>query len=176
MRHTRSAMLGALLLLSLTLLAVPALAQDPYPPPPPPEFAVLGLVFAAGETGPLVAEGFVPGCPYTVIIVETGDVLATGTADAEGRIETEITIPEDTAPGRYTLRITCGDDVLEQAFTVRAAEAIGVPGPPRAVTPAPGLLARTGLDITGGMALGGALLALGGAAVYGARRAQRKTA
>lgn len=69
----------------------------------------------------------------------------------DGSYSGPVTIPSDLAPGEYTLRITCGTEVLDLTINVGGSRSTGP-------------LADTGSDNTGLLIkLGGGLILVGGA-------------
>lgn len=73
----------------------------------------------------------------------------------DGAYSGPVTIPSDLAPGEYTLRITCGTEVLDLVITVGDVDDATTTPPP---------LARTGSSSTGLLLKVGGALVLAGAA------------
>ena len=132
---------------AMAFLAAPAFGQD-YPGP------------SVGAE--VLGNGFVrvtgTGCPpgSDVLVEVQGGASAEGVADETGAFDIDVVI--GTAPGTYTITVTCGDVV--QVFTVT------IP----AAAPLPDTGAGTSIPMT---RLGAVLVAAGGLAVYLARRRAR---
>lgn len=124
----------------LSVLAGPALAQDPYPPPPPegdgPVDVTVEVEVACSDDGEGRAvtarvEGFLAGSSATVEIraEDSGHTLATHRVDVDGngRATLQATLPDDDTQPRVALRVT-GRDAEDGAVTesrVVDAEASG---------------------------------------------------
>jgi LPXTG-motif cell wall-anchored protein len=96
----------------------------------------------------------------TVTITMEGVQLGTVVADGKGNFSATVTIPAGTSLGVHTLTASCLDPsgnplTITQTITVVSAEST---------------LPKTGTDVAEYVGLGLALIALGGAAVLGARR------
>lgn len=132
----------------------PAVSPNPVPP---------------GGTVEIKAGGFKPGSEVTVTLVCPGRdpvVLGTTTADDKGLVTTPETIPADTPEGECKIELT-GVDPNGDPLTVVLSVTISATG---------GTLPRTGSDLGQYVGLGVALIALGGAAVWGSRRERGKNA
>jgi hypothetical protein len=74
-----------------------------------------GTVPPGGSTT-ITGGGCLPGTSFTVFLGT--EVLTTGTTDADGRVDSTVTIPFDTVPGSYTLSVVCtGADQAERTLT-----------------------------------------------------------
>lgn len=104
----------------------------------------------AGDSIGVTAEGFQPGEQVTVVLHSTPVLLTTVTADAQGRVNTKVTIPSGTAVGSHTLVVTGATGATGSApITVLAA----------------GTLSGTGFDAVTEAGIALALLIMGGALV-----------
>lgn len=114
---------------------------------------------APGESVTVSGDGCSPGAEVTIEFRQDGvtKLLATVTADDSGAFSAVVTIPVNAQPGPALLVATCNGHV-----TVLPLE----------VVPGGGALPVTGSSGSTGtlVGVGGALVALGAAAVYGARR------
>lgn len=151
----------------LLLAAAPALAQ--YPPDVTTTVAVSDTTVVPGETITVTGEGFAPGTRVTITLDDT-QVLAVAAVRDDGRFSAQVTIPEDIAPGVHKIT-AAGVDAEGQPrgfdiFITVVAPAVAAPAP---------ALVTTGLELTTGSALALALLTLGAAALYAARRRERMT-
>lgn len=120
----------------------------------------------AGEKIVRVIAGFQPFEEVTLVLNSTPVVLGTFTADAQGVVTAEFTLPAGIALGEHTL-VFDGDlgTHYEEIITITAAAGT------TAVTTAGGdSLAYTGASVALPLALGGGLLALGGGALVVSRR------
>ncbi|MGH2652932.1 MAG: hypothetical protein ACRDHV_01090 [Actinomycetota bacterium] len=147
---------------AILLLAAPAGAQE-YPP----EGATCGVsatVVPAGGSLTVSCAGLLPGSPWTITFESEPQVLATGTAGADGSFSTSVTIPSNASPGAHTLTIT-GTEADGSPFSISipiTVSGAAVPG-----------LAVTGGNITVGLILLAGLLAAAAAALLVGRRRAR---
>lgn len=152
---------------SALLLSAPAGAQAPpttYGPGPgavidDTEVQAGDVINVSGDCGEANEE---------VTVSLGGEVLATGSTDAEGMYSLPVELPHDLAPGTYTLEVECAGQVF--TVTVEVAGAGGGTGPGGSG----GSLSRTGTDLKAPIALGVGLVALGGVvlALASSRRRQ----
>jgi hypothetical protein len=79
---------------------------------------------AAGDTVTLQASGFLPGELVTFAIHGSTDVLATATAGPDGRVQTEVRIPDGTEAGPATVDMfgTRSEIVADVDLQVASAE------------------------------------------------------
>ncbi|MQA35484.1 hypothetical protein GCU49_18205 [Modestobacter roseus] len=111
---------------------------------------------AAGEKVVRVIKGFQPAEVVTVTLHSTPQTVGTFTADANGVLTAEFTLPAGTPVGDHTLVYNGTVTYYQEAFEVTGA------GDPR--------LAYTGASIALPLALGTGLVALGGGALLVTRR------
>ncbi len=124
---------------------------------------------APGGQVEIKAGGFKAGSQVTVTLVCPGRdpvVLGTTTANDHGLVDVTEIIPADTPLGDCKIELS-GVDANGNPLTVVLAITIAASG---------GTLPRTGSDIGQYLGLGVALIALGGAAVWGSRRERAKNA
>lgn len=150
---TPRAIVTAVLGLLLTVvLAAPAAAQTGYGEP---------ITVSPGDSVTVGGEGCSPGADVTIEFRQgsVSKVLAVVTADEDGDFRAVVTIPVNAEPGAALLVASCGGTVLTIPLHVVAAGGGGT-------------LPVTGSSDTTGtlVGVGGALVVLGAAAVYGARR------
>ncbi|MEX0657762.1 MAG: LPXTG cell wall anchor domain-containing protein [Egibacteraceae bacterium] len=162
--------------LLLTLMTLPAAAQDAYPPAAP-ECTLSDSVVEAGDAVTVSCVTWAANTPVTGTLFSTPVVLGTTVTDAQGRLTEGFTIPASTAPGPHTLRMSGLNRQNVQTNVDLALEVVAATGvtppttgvtPPRAV-PAP-RLPRTGGDALLALGLAAGLLAAGGGALGVARR------
>jgi 5-hydroxyisourate hydrolase-like protein (transthyretin family) len=117
---------------------------------------------APGRKVVKVLTGFQPGEVVTVTLHSTPQTMGTFTADANGTVTVEFTVPAGTPTGDHTL-VYEGDmgTYFQESFTVAAAAA---------TSNASSNLAYTGADVALPLGLGVGALALGGGLVFAARR------
>ena len=118
---------------------------------------------APGQKVVKVFKGFQPFEKVTLTMHSTPVTLGTFTADANGVVTVEFTVPDGAAAGTHTL-VLSGDagTYFQEAITVAAGTAVTEAGSNG--------LAYTGADVAVPLALGGGLLALGGGALLVSRR------
>lgn len=127
----RRAIVGVLMVAMLSLLASPALAQDPYPPPPPDgdgstEAEVSAEVRCADDgQRTLVAsgEGFLADSTVEVEVRAHGSAAADGpladydeSVDGEGNFDTSYDLPDDYDHQKVRLRVR-GRDAEDRPVT-----------------------------------------------------------
>lgn len=163
-------------LLMTGLIAAPALAQY--------GFTVTPGEVTPGSTISIVGDGCAPGSEVTITLTSEGSddeiVLATGTADDEGNVALEAVIPEDLAPGTYTVSMVCGEHVLTQTLTVvEATDGTTTTTTEPGTTPGgggtggggpAGPLPKTGSNLNGFGLTGAGLLVAGGLLLVATRR------
>jgi LPXTG-motif cell wall-anchored protein len=123
---------------------------------------------APGGQVTVSAGGFKPGTQVTMTLVCPGRdpvVIGTTTADDRGLVKVDVSIPGDAPNGDCTIEVS-GVDANGDPLTVSM--------PLKISSSATGTLPRTGSDVGQYVGLGLALVALGGAAVGGARRERLK--
>lgn len=155
-----------LLLLGFASPARAGVVSDDYTPSP-------GVTIDDSNVTPgtsVTISGSGCGPDQLVTITFLGETVATTTTGADGTFSATFTVPDGTAPGTYTVSAAgCGVEVLGITLTVREA---GTPDPGGSGSGSTGSasLPRTG-DETATLARVGILLvAVGGFAVYAARR------
>ena len=121
-----------------------------------------------GQTTKFSASGFAPDSDVSVYVCSTPVNLGTFKADAAGNVNANVTIPAGTVLGQHTLaavgkRANGLDQVAYAAIVVVSSTTTGTSGS----------LPVTGSDSGRMVALGAALVLLGGAAVFGSMRARR---
>jgi LPXTG-motif cell wall-anchored protein len=144
-------------------------------PKPSPDCPTAELQLAAqadpatlspGQTTNFTAVGFAPNSDVTIFICSTPVNLGTFQADSTGRVATTVTVPAGTTLGAHTLAaVGARSNGIQQV----AYAAIQVVSP----APSTGTLPTTGSDSGKLIAMGAALVVLGGAAVFGSTRARR---
>lgn len=117
------------------------------------------------------AVGFAPGSEVGIVLCSTPVSLGTFTAGADGRVSESLTIPAGTVLGAHTIaavgkRANGLDQVAYAAITVVN------PSTTAAVSQS-GSLPVTGGDNGRTIAIGAALVVLGGAAVFGSAKARK---
>lgn len=150
---------------ALLLLAGPAGAQE-YPIDDA-ECGVSATVVPPGGSITVSCNNLLPGSPWTITFESEPQVLATGTAGADGSFSASVTIPGDASPGSHTLTIT-GTEEDGDPFSISIPITVtgaAVPG-----------LAVTGGNITMGLILLAALLAGAAVALLVGRRRSRVSA
>lgn len=115
------------------------------------------------------AYGFAPNGKVEIFICSTPISLGTFTADANGNIITEVTIPPGTSLGAHTLA-AMGTAPSGRSRVAYAAINVVSAGTNTTTT---GALPRTGSDNGRLVAVGGALILLGGAALAGSIKSRR---
>lgn len=157
---------------AIALTAAPAAAQQ-YPPET--------KTIAASDTTPcpggattITGEGFEPSSTVTLTLDDTIE-LGTPTADDEGKISLDVTIPETTATGQHTVKATGAgiDAAITASLNVVSCDAV----PPTTAPAGGGDLPRTGSDSTMTMVrVGLALAAVGGVLLAVAAKRRRRAA
>ncbi|WP_448640562.1 hypothetical protein [Geodermatophilus sp. URMC 63] len=128
----------------------------------PDSGAATGDTAAPGRKVVKVLTGFKPGEVVTVTLHSTPQTVATATADANGRVTVEFTVPAGTPTGDHTLVYEGSmGTYFQEAFAVTAASAASAASPS---------LAYTGASVALPLGLGAGALALGGGLVVVARR------
>jgi len=125
---------------------------------------------APGGQVTVSAGGFKAGSDVTLTLVCPGRdpvVIGTTKADDRGLVNVDVSIPNDTPNGDCTIEVS-GVDANGDPLTISLPLTVS--------STATGTLPRTGSDVGQYVGLGLALVALGGAAVYGARRDRQKRA
>jgi LPXTG-motif cell wall-anchored protein len=119
-----------------------------------------------GQSTNFTAVGFAPNSDVTIFICSTPVNLGTFQADSTGRVAVTVTIPAGTTLGAHTLAAvgTRANGLSQVAYA-----AIQVVSP----APTTGTLPTTGSDSGKLIAMGAALVVLGGAAIFGSTRARR---
>ncbi len=129
----------------------------------PDQGSATGDSAAPGRKVVKVLTGFKPGEFVTVTLHSTPQTVATATADANGTVTVEFTLPAGTPAGDHTLVYEGSmGTYFQEAFTVTAAAATS--------NASSSNLAYTGADIALPLGLGVGALALGGGLVFAARR------
>jgi hypothetical protein len=126
--------------------------------------AVSPNTVAPGGVVHMTAGGFAADCSVTITLQPTGTELTTTPADGFGNISVDVTIPPNTPVGAYELWATCTDPAGNPLTDVLSITVTQTP------TTTSGTLPVTGVNVGQLVGLGLALVALGGAAVWGARR------
>jgi LPXTG-motif cell wall-anchored protein len=167
----------------LTLLAIPAYAQDDYPPAEEAGLTVSESTLSPGESFTISGTGADPGATVRFKLTKAssalggGQVLMAGprlaalvpqaqstvslgstTADGDGDFSATVTIPLSTDPGTYTLTASSGGEVLATATIVVVAAA------------GAGDLPFTGSNVAPGLAIGATLIVAGGLLLLAVRR------
>lgn len=172
----RARVIMLLALSAVLLMAVPVLAQEYPPADDEASVTVSQTTVAPGEAITVVGDDFQPGSTVTIALVDsagTAEVLGSALVAADGTFSAQVTIPADTPPGDYILRVRGFDvdgneRVLDTALAVTGDQAAPVTAGPS--------LARTGGLLTTGGALAALLLVVGGGAVFASRRLGRTAA
>jgi LPXTG-motif cell wall-anchored protein len=117
---------------------------------------------AAGQKVVRVIEGFQPGEVVTLVMHSTPVVLGTFTADSQGVVTAEFTLPAGTAAGTHTFVYEGNQGTyFQESYTVSAALDTAGSGKK---------LAHTGADITVPLTLGAGLVLAGAGALVVSRR------
>jgi hypothetical protein len=129
---------------------------------------------APGGTITFSGGGFAATSDVTITIFPAGQVLGTAVTDDSGNFSVEVVVPADTPLGTNRLEASGVDPegnplTVSQTITVSTGEGEEVLG--TSVTPS-GSLPYTGSDVGRIVGVGLAALAVGGAAIWGARRAR----
>ena len=114
--------------------------------------------------------GFAPNSVVTITLHSTPVELGTTNADAQGNFSVQVVIPSDTEPGAHTLE-AAGVDPNGNPLTVSQAITVASNAEVAGQTQTSGALPFTGSDVGRYVGLGLGLVAIGGAAVWGTRRA-----
>jgi len=118
-----------------------------------------------GQSTNFTAVGFAPNSDVSIFICSTPVNLGTFQADSTGRVAVTVTIPAGTTLGAHTLAAVGN---RSNGLSQVAYAAIQVVSPTTT-----GTLPTTGSDNGKLIAMGAALVVLGGAAVFGSTRARR---
>ena len=129
---------------------------------PPPGGTASDTTVVPGQTITIRGEGFTPGETVVVTFNSIPVPMGSFTADADGVVEVEVTIPTDAEPGAHTITMVGQTSGVEVVIPI---EVVGT-----AATGGGGGLARTGSDTGPLVGIGLGLVAAGGAAAYAARR------
>jgi len=170
---------------ALTLLAVPAYAQDGRGyPRSRGGLTVSESTVSPGESFTVSGGGAKPGATITFALQPSSSALATGrpvaagpalqvstlriqaqhavalgsTTDAGGRFKARLTLPAGTEPGVYALTAASGGGVLAE-LTLRVVIVGGIGGLP-----------FTGADVVPGLVAGAALIVAGGLLLLSLKR------
>ncbi len=129
----------------------------------PDKGAATGDSAAPGRKVVKVLTGFKPGEVVTVTLHSTPQTMGAFTADQDGTVTVEFTVPAGTPTGDHTL-VYEGNmgTYFQESFTVAAAAATS--------NASSSDLAYTGADVALPLGLGVGALALGGGLVFAARR------
>jgi LPXTG-motif cell wall-anchored protein len=113
------------------------------------------------------AVSFTPGSTVSVVICSTPVSLGTFTVDSTGHVSQTVTIPAGTTLGAHTIAAvgTRTNGLAQVAYAAVDVE--------QATTTSTGTLPTTGSDSGKLIAMGAALVLLGGAAIFGSTRARR---
>ncbi len=134
-----------------------------------------GVVEAGGTTA-IAGRSFVPGSDVSVYLCSTPILLTTVVAGTDSTVSASVTIPATTELGTHFIALVGRrQDTTQSQVYYGEIQVIAPPGA-AAASPAAGTLPVTGTDPTGPAASGLALVALGAAAVLGARRRTRPAA
>jgi hypothetical protein len=129
---------------------------------------------APGGTITFSGGGFKANSTITITVYSTPVELGTSVTDSSGNFSVDVTLPSDLEPGTHRLEASGVDPsgnplVVSQTITVSTdSEVLGATQTP---TPS-GSLPYTGSDVGRTIGVGFAAIAVGGAAVWGARRAR----
>jgi alpha-L-fucosidase len=139
--------------------------------------SVSDSVVAPGGTITFKGGGFAPNSVVTITLHSDPILLGTTTADSRGNFTFEAAIPADLPPGEHALEAAGVDPsgnplTVSQPITVVTAEVLGEVQ----TAGTSGTLPYTGADIARYAGLGLGLAVVGGAAVWGARRAKANQA
>ena len=176
----RASAILASALLSVFLLALPAMAQ--YPPAEDTTAVVSATAVGPGGSINVAGDGWQPGSTVTFVLVSTGADLGSATVDGDGAFGASVTIPAGTPAGGQTIRVSgTGADgaprTVDIAITVLGAGDDDDDDDGVAAGGAGGgdHLAATGGPVTFSTtsALGALLLVVGGGALYASRRLTR---
>ena len=140
-------------------------------PPGQCQLAISQASAARGETIIAAGNGFIPGEQVSLSV--GGQTVRSMSADTNGNISGDLTIPDSAPLGRTEIRAQGGAQVLSAAFEVVAAPAAERS---RAAAAAGAAVARTGTYIAATGLAGAALVAVGAVLVIGARRRRFATA
>lgn len=132
-------------------------------PPTSPTISTSAPSVVAGGQVTITATGFAPGETVDATLYSMPRPLGAFTADGDGGVVAEVTVPADLEPGLHRI------ELVGRTSGVRVSVPIEVTAPEEG----PASLPRTGRH-SGALAQGGlGLLALGGALIAGGRRHQR---
>lgn len=146
-------------LATILLLGSPAGAQTPPTYGPGPGAVIDDTEVQAGDV--INVSGDCGEADEEVTVTLDGEVLATGTTDADGMYSVPVELPEGLADGTYTLEVECGGAV----YTVTVQVGAGGTSNPPGGGGGGGALSRTGTNLTAPVAVGVGLVALGGVAL-----------
>jgi len=123
-----------------------------------------------GQQTQFDAVGFAPGSEVEIVLCSTPVSLGTFTAGADGRVSESLTVPAGTVLGAHTIAaVGKRANGLDQV----AYAAITVVNPSTVTQTQSGSLPVTGGDNGRTIAIGAALVVLGGAAVFGSAKARK---
>jgi len=168
---------------ALTLLAIPASAQEDYPPSSSDSLTVSESTVAPGESITISGDGAEPGATVAFKLTKSSSALGVGrvvlagqrlaalvrpqaqssvslgstTADSDGSFSATLTIPSGLDDGTYTLTATSGGVVLATATIQVAASGSSA-------------LPFTGSNVGPGLAIGATLIVAGGLLLLAVRR------
>ncbi|MBI2708360.1 MAG: LPXTG cell wall anchor domain-containing protein [Actinobacteria bacterium] len=148
------------------LFAAPALAQYPPPTTPPPS-CTSTVDDTAVTPGQVVTITGTADPGTTVQFSVAGRSIGAADVGSDGSFTATVTIPSDLAPGTYTLTTTV---VCNGTTTTLGVEVSVSPTGAGGGGGGGGPLPRTGFNLAPVASVGAALLILGAAAIYGARR------
>jgi hypothetical protein len=158
-------------------LALPTIASaQPVPdcyPNCEPTGSVSDVSPQAGQTITVTGGNFCPNSDVAVLF--DGEEIGTGTADGDGTVSVQVTIPEDATPGDHVITLSgLGSDCetpanVEIPITVVSGAGAGVGGG-GAGAGAGGGVAFTGANISLGMLLLAGLVIVGAASLIVGRR------
>ena len=160
------------------LICLGALAQPPNPAAdcPAADFRVDGVAdpyqIAPGGTTTFSGYGFAPNGQVEIFICSTPISIGNFTADSLGNIVQAVTIPVGTSLGAHTLAAV-GPNPAGRTQVAYAAINVVSTSTPATTTTTAGTLPTTGSDTGRLLAVGGALILLGGAALFGLLRSRR---
>jgi LPXTG-motif cell wall-anchored protein len=120
-----------------------------------------GATSAPGQKVVKIIGGFQPFEVVTLVMHSTPTTIGTFTADANGVVTAEFTLPAGTPAGTHTLVFDGTVTHFEETLTVTASGTTAA---------ASGDLAYTGASVTVPLVLGGALVLAGGGALLASRR------
>jgi len=129
-----------------------------------------------GSTTTFTSVGFEPGSEVELFLCSTPTSLGTFTAGPDGKVEQSLTVPSGTVLGTHTVAAVGKRANGLELVSYAAVNVVS----PSAVAPAPvatvsqsGALPVTGNDNGRTIAIGAALVVLGGAVIFGSAKARR---